>query len=422
MFLIFVPPVITVVLAVLRIIEKLKDEHRKYPNDSRFFPFIIIQAVVNAIALVVTVLLMWIFTIEWHYRILMILLAILIEVFSIFFMLQIFNKKRVIILSVCGALVIGSIAGIEIANYVKEKNTMHDYFDFRSYIPFEKNSPVKQLDEESTLKFTDSDLDALPKMNGATALYPIYAAFAQATYPESMANMDYFERLKYVNCSTTSRAYEKIVDGDSDIIFAGGPSKEQEEYAAEKGVKLEYVPIGREAFVFFVHPKNPVNDLSLDQIRDIYSGKTTNWRQLGVKGPGKIQAFQREPGSGSQTAMVRFVMRDLPLMKPDKEKVSDGMGGIVDQVSEYRNNRGAIGYSFRFYTTELMSGFKVKLLSINGVAPTVENIENGQYPLASEFYAVVRSDASDNTRALLEWICGPQGQELIRKTGYTPLK
>ncbi|MBP5781623.1 MAG: substrate-binding domain-containing protein, partial [Clostridia bacterium] len=190
----------------------------------------------------------------------------------------------------------------------------------------------------------------------------------------------------------------------------------------EKGVKLEYVPIGREAFVFFVHPKNPVNDLSLDQIRDIYSGKTTNWRQLGVKGPGKIQAFQREPGSGSQTAMVRFVMRDLPLMKPDKKKVFDGMGGIVDQVSEYRNNRGAIGYSFRFYTTELMSGFKVKLLSINGVAPTVENIENGQYPLASEFFAVVRSDASDNTRALLEWICGPQGQELIRKTGYTPLK
>lgn len=422
MLLQFIPPVITVVLAVLRIIEKRKDEHRKYPNDSRFFPFIIFQAIVNAIALVVTVLLMWIFTIEWHYRILMILLAILIEVFSIFFMLQIFNKKRVIILSVCGALIIGSIAGSAIASYVKEKNTMHDYFDFRTYIPFEKNSPVKQLDEESTLKFTDLDLDALPKMDGATALYPIYAAFAQATYPESMANMDYFERLEYVNCSTTSRAYEKIVDGDADIIFAGGPSKEQEEYAVEKGVKLEYVPIGREAFVFFVHPKNPVNDLSLDQIRDIYSGKTTNWRQLGVKGPGKIQAFQREPGSGSQTAMVRFVMRDLPLMKPDKEKVSDGMGGIVDQVSEYRNNRGAIGYSFRFYTTELMSGFKVKLLSINGVAPTVENIENGQYPLASEFFAVVRSDASDNTRALLSWICGPQGQELIRKTGYTPLK
>ncbi|MBP5632831.1 MAG: hypothetical protein J6Y21_08750, partial [Clostridia bacterium] len=104
MFLIFVPPVITIVLAVLRIIEKSKDEHRKYPNDSRFFPFIIFQAIANAIALVVTVLLMWIFTIEWHYRILMILLAILIEVFSIFFMLQIFNKKRVIILSVCGAL------------------------------------------------------------------------------------------------------------------------------------------------------------------------------------------------------------------------------------------------------------------------------------------------------------------------------
>ncbi|MBO7406167.1 MAG: hypothetical protein J6V14_00940, partial [Clostridia bacterium] len=60
-------------------------------------------------------------------------------------------------------------------------------------------------------------------------------------------------------------------------------------------------------------------------------------------------------------------------------------------------------------------------LKINGVAPTLENIENGSYALASTFFAVVRSDASDNTRALIEWICGPQGQALVRKTGYSPL-
>ena len=415
----FIPLAFTILLAVLRIIEKHKNKHRQYTGDSRLIPFIVIQALINAIALIITVIVMWIFDNGWYYRLLMIPLAILIEVASVFFMMQNFNKKKVIVLSVCGALLIGSYAGRAIYDAVQEKNTMHEYFDYRDYMPFREGSLVKHLDEESTLRFPDSDPSDIPVMNGATALFPIYAAFAQATYPESVVSP---EPWKYIECSTTTYAYEWIVDGRADIIFAGGPSKEQEEYAAEKGVTLEYVPIGREAFVFFVNPKNPINDITLDQIRDIYSGKTTTWKELGVKVPGKIKAFQRDRGSGSQTAMERFVMRDTPLMTPDKKQVSDGMGGIIDQVSEYRNNRSAIGYSFRFYTTELMKNFKVKLLSINGIAPTLENIENGQYPLASEFYAVVRSDASPNTRALLEWICGPQGQELIRKTGYTPLK
>ena len=69
-----------------------------------------------------------------------------------------------------------------------------------------------------------------------------------------------------------------------------------------------------------------------------------------------------------------------------------------------------------------MKGFDVKLLAVNGVHPTVENIENGTYPLASSFYAVTRSDADQNTLALLEWICGPQGQALVEKAGYTPLQ
>ena len=68
-----------------------------------------------------------------------------------------------------------------------------------------------------------------------------------------------------------------------------------------------------------------------------------------------------------------------------------------------------------------MKNFDVKLLAVDGIAPTLENIENGSYPLASVFYAVTRSDADANTRALAEWACGPQGQLLVEKTGYSPL-
>lgn len=94
---------------------------------------------------------------------------------------------------------------------------------------------------------------------------------------------------------------------------------------------------------------------------------------------------------------------------------------MVEIVSAYKNHRNAIGFSFRFYSTALMKNFNVKLLSINGIAPTIENIENGTYPLASSFYAVTRSDANENTRALLEWIVSPQGQKLVEKTGYSPI-
>ncbi len=233
--------------------------------------------------------------------------------------------------------------------------------------------------------------------------------------------MEPWEVLELISCTTTSYAYRKIVDGNADIIFAAGPSKEQEAYAVEKGVELVYTPIGREAFVFFVHPDNPVDGLTLDQIRSVYSGETTRWDQLGVKGLGSIRAYQRSEGSGSQTAMERFVMRDTPLMPAEKEMMQDDMGGMVEQVSDYRNHKNAIGYSFRFYCTALMKNFNVKLLTINCIAPTVENIENETYPLSSEFYAVTRSDAGKNTLALLSWIRGPQGQELIEKTGYTPL-
>ena len=296
--------------------------------------------------------------------------------------------------------------------------TVSEHFDYRTYSPFREKSLVKVLDEEATLRLTD--MDTLPRMDGATALYPVYAAFARAVYPPELAD-DVLKEYNTIKCSKTGGAYRDLVDGKCDIIFVAGPSREQEAYAAEQGVELIYTPIGREAFVFFVNPGNPIDGLTIDQIRSIYSGETTKWDQLGVKGLGNILAYQRDEGSGSQTALERYVMQDTPLIPADRETYSDGMGIMVEQVSEYRNHRNAIGYSFRFYCTELMGGYKVKLLAINGVEPTIENIENGTYPLASSFYAVTRSDADANTLALVEWICGPQGQALVEKTGYTPI-
>lgn len=364
-------------------------------------------------------LILAIFQVHWYHSLCIILAAIGLELLLVGLMAGWFGWKRFLLCLLCTVLAAAVPVYAELRGAYLEKISLPESFDYRSYAPFQAESPVAVLDEPSALRFTEED--ALPRMDGATALYPVYAAFAQATYPESMASWELHEILDQVRCTTTSYAYKSIVTGECDIIFVAGPSREQEEYAREQGVELVYTPIGREAFVFFVNPENPVEGLTLDEIRGIYSGEIRRWEELGVRGLGEILPFQRSANSGSQTALERFVMGDTPLMPAKTEQVMTAMDGIVEQVSSYQNHRNAIGYSFRFYCTGLMHDFDVKLLKIEGVAPTVENIENGSYPLASSFYAVTRSDASPETRALLDWICSPQGQELVAKSGYTPL-
>ncbi len=380
----------------------------------------VISAAANAVPL--SIILFFVLTFSnraWYFYVSWITAGLLLIGFISGLVLRFWTIKKFLTWLTCFALAVGGIcAGYAYDQYLYDI-TLREYFKYETYIPFTANTLARRLDDEPTLLFADAN--TVPRMDGATALYPVYASFAQAVYPSSMADMKAWEIAEKVACNTTGCAYRNIADGRCDIIFAAGPSEEQEAYAAEKGVELVYTPIGREAFVFFVHPDNPLDSITLSQVRSIYSGETTKWDQLGVKWLGSIRAYQRDEGSGSQTALKRFVMRDTPLMPAEKEMVQGGMGDIVEQVSGYKNHRNAIGYSFRFYCTALMKGFDVKLLAINGVEPTVENIENGSYPLASCFYAVTRSDADENTLALVDWICGPQGQALVEKSGYTPI-
>ena len=395
-------------------------EKRLYEGQShktRLKGQIIALSLADAVIILIVVSLLNIVELHWYNKLCVFLAGLLAEGLLVGLMCRWWNWKRLIAWALCALLAAGGYWGCFRYDQYLESITFSEYFYYRTYQPFTEGSLVVKMEEEPTLRFTDED--TLPRMDGATALYPVYAAIAQATYPESMNNLQHWDIEKKITCNTTGTAYRRIVDGYCDIIFVAGPSKEQEAYAGEKGVELVYTPIGREAFVFFVHPDNPIDGLTLEEIRNIYAGNITGWKQLGADGLGRILAYQRSEGSGSQTALERFVMRGTPLMLADKETYYDNMVGIVEEVSSYKNHKNAIGFSFRFYCTELMKGFNVKLLAVDGVEPTVQNIENGAYPLASYFYAVTRSDADENTLRLLSWITGPQGQALVEKCGYT---
>ncbi len=279
------------------------------------------------------------------------------------------------------------------------------------YLPFDENSKIVTLDKEASLRF--SETDTLPVVDGAAAVFPVYSAFVNAVYPAPQS-IDAEGVFQYNN---TPQGYDRLARRVTDIFFGAYPSKEQMEYAEENGTSFVYTPIGADAFVFFVHKDNPVDTLTADQIRRIYAGEITNWKQVGGKNE-RIAAFQRNEGSGSQSMLIRF-MGDKPLMAPPTELVNDLMSGIVERVSHYKSTTAAIGFSFRYYMEEIIQNPDIKLISIEGIAPTPENIKSGTYPITVPLYAVTYAEEeNENVQRLLQWILSDEGQSIIEKTGY----
>ncbi len=344
----------------------------------------------------------------------------------IFIILKVFalvkpKPLKILFLSFLGICVL-SVGGYEVNkayhNSFSQVNEQGVNLDL--YKPFAENTKAVKLEEESTLKLEEQ----LPRLDGATALYPLYSAFAQAVYPERDYDIyamkyDYVQGSGQVVCSTTVGAYASLINGEADIIFVARPSAQQLEDAKRQGVELKLTPIGKEAFVFFVNSQNEVKGLSTAQIQDIYAGKITNWQEVGGKNE-KIRAFQRPENSGSQT-MLQKLMEGKNLMVPPKEDVVEGMGGIIERTANYRNYKNAMGYSFLFFATEMIQNNEIKLLEVDGVSPNKDTIAGGEYPLSADIYAVTAGGDNPNMDRFIEWILSAQGQYLVEQTGYTPI-
>jgi len=284
--------------------------------------------------------------------------------------------------------------------------------DLTAFIPFSEDSKLVRLEEPSTLTLSTD----LPRLDGATALFPLYAAFAETVFDQDAFSAD------IVRSTGTRNAYGALIAGEVDIIFVAGASEGQRAAARAAGAELYFTPIGHEAFVFLVGAENPIENISSQQIRNIYSGKTRHWRTLGWPEGGQIIAFQRPEGSGSQTGL-QMIMGDLPIQVP--QPLPDpsllGTNSLMQQVSvRWQGVQPALGYSYRFFATSLYQNPDAKLLSVDGVAPTIENIQNGSYPFVDHFYAVTTGEPRGNIKLFIDWILSPQGQWIIQETGYVP--
>ncbi len=284
--------------------------------------------------------------------------------------------------------------------------------DVAKFLPFEDTSELAGTG--SSLKFQNGD--DLPVLDGAAALVPVYASVIDNCYPEgtvtneggAFSDDNYYGEnfapdsvMQYQN---TIRGFDAVVDGSVDLFFTAYPSKEQMQSAEDKGVELEIVPIGLEAFVFFVNKDNPVDQLTSEQIRAIYRGEITNWKDAGGISR-KINPLTRVEGSGSQTMMENFME-----------------GNMLTSRHPLSIFGGGIGYSFRYYLSGMVADDNVKMLAVDGIYPNAENIRNGSYPIRANFYVVYRKDNQNgNVDRLVEWLLSDEGQTMIEACGYVGL-
>lgn len=283
---------------------------------------------------------------------------------------------------------------------------------------FSCSSPVKVSETESeSLKATEAVLN-YPKVDGSTANMPMMAQIRSSYLGESLAEAE-----NNTEVSTTDYAWRNLIDGKVDLLLVYEPSSETKELIDKSPVKLKVTPIGTDALVFIVNGQNKVKNLTKKQIQEIYSGKITNWKELGGEDQ-NIEAYQRVLNSGSQTLFLNLVMKDEKAVDAPKKYRIEGMDGLIETLASYNNSGNAIGYSVFYYAKKMYSVPGLELLSVDGIMPSDETIGSGEYPYLNQYYLVIREDTKEDseTMKLYNYILSDKGKEDIKKAGYVPVK
>gem|GEM_PF-1158870 len=213
--------------------------------------------------------------------------------------------------------------------------------------------------------------------------------------------------------------FEDFVGRPADIVILPGEPAESYPNNDRETVEIVFYPIAVDALIFFVHKDNPVDNLSTEQLRDIYAGNIRNWQELGGENK-RIKNYQRDRFSYTQSMMEEIMMQGMPMSKPIQ--VNSGVGDMV--TAFYQNYTESIGYCLLSFLVN--DGYNldgdIKILSIDGVQPDEVSIRSGKYPYITNFSAAIRKgEENDNGGRFLEWILSEEGQACIRQAGYLPL-
>jgi len=259
-----------------------------------------------------------------------------------------------------------------------------------------------------------------PRMDGSTSTAPLAQAVACVLLGESreaVAHLTEFNR--------TTQSFRNLAAGLCDILIVSEPAPEVFEELKTMSFKIEMSPIALDALVFVVNATNPVESLTLEQIQMIYTGKITNWLEVGGDDI-EIVPFQRNAEAGSQVLMEKLVMDGLVMAAAPTQSIMTafGMGELITAIKGFDGSASAIGYTVFYYAEDMRMAEGLKIIAVDGVKPGAETIRSGEYPFLNPYYVVIGAKEPENSpaRIMYEWILSDQGQALASHEGYVSIR
>lgn len=305
----------------------------------------------------------------------------------------------------------------------------HIEYDFNNYAQLE--SSASTADTENLMSDTANELgithENYPIIDGSTSTLSIVRAIHMAMYQD---NEDY-----PTEASKTVPSYELLIDKEVDMIIVPYASSQVLQLAKDSAVILEFTPIAAEALVFITPIENKAENITMEQVREIYVNYGLgNWSELG--GPDReIVPICRNSDSGSQSQMDNLILKG-ETMHPDinKNYVELTMEGMLEQVAFYHDGgldgqptkSYAIGYTLYNYLKGMgeMTGIDehLKMLAFEDIQPSEETLTDGSYTLADGYYAVVASDLpkDHSARRVIDWLKSDDGKNSMKSMGFIP--
>ncbi len=175
---------------------------------------------------------------------------------------------------------------------------------------------------------------------------------------------------------------------------------------AESEKELTPIVIAHDAIALVVHPSNPIDGLTKDQVRSVFSGEVTDWSQVGGS-PGRINVVSREEGSGTRGAFDELVMKKTGVLA--RAVVQDSNGAVRETVA---GDKAGIGYVSLGLVDE-----RVKALSVDGVEATIENARAGTYTLVRPFLFVYKGELGEHAKDFVSFVTGEEGRRILSAEG-----
>jgi len=212
--------------------------------------------------------------------------------------------------------------------------------------------------------------------------------------------------------SGSGNGIKALIDGTTDIANASRAMKSKELKAAEeKGVNAKEITVGYDMIVPVLHKDNPVKNLTMNQLKAIYDGSISNWKEVGGKDQ-SIVVISRDTSSGTYEVWHKKVMKKTDVRKDALLQASNG--AVLSAVS---GNAKAIGYIGFGYMNDSIKG-----VTVNSVALTLKNGKSGKYPISRKLLIYVNEDRiSPDAKAFVDYIISSEGQKLVKESGYIPL-